>query len=129
MANKKQRQRRKPQAQAAQPDVTPEDNITRLVKNADGLLVPEDQVKEDCKHMEAAQRYTKEELGSIELECGDCDEPVVIHTMNFVVLTLDKMVEFKEHMKKMAALAEQQEKRKKSGLILPGDINPPRAPA
>ena len=127
MPNKKQRDRSG--AQPAQPNVKPEDNVTRLVKNKEGLLVAEDQVEEDCKHMEAAKRYTKEELGSLELECGDCDETVIVHTMNFVVLTLDKMVEFKEHMKKMAAYAEQQEKRKKSGLILPNDPQPPQRPA
>ncbi len=129
MTNKKRRDRDGPQATPAQAGKKPEDNITRLVKNEEGLLVPDDQVKEDCKHMEAAKRYTKEELGSVELECGDCDAPVILHTMNFVVLTLDKMVEFKEHMKTMAAYAEQQERRKKSGLILPNDPKPPQAPA
>ncbi len=130
MTNKKRRNRDKPQVQAAQPGVKPEDNVTRLVKNKDGLLVPSDQIEEECAHMEAAKRYTVETLGDVDLVCGDCDGDVTVHTMNFVVLSPEKMVELKEHLKKLAALAEQQAKRKKSGLILPGDVPPPgRNPA
>ncbi|KKN47947.1 hypothetical protein LCGC14_0657610, partial [marine sediment metagenome] len=57
MPNKKSRNKTNPpNPTAAESNVKPEDNITRLVKNKDGLLVPDDQVKEDCKHTEPAKR-------------------------------------------------------------------------
>ncbi|KKM97379.1 hypothetical protein LCGC14_1168740, partial [marine sediment metagenome] len=71
--------------------------------------------------------YTLKELGDLEMVCGDCDELVMIRTMNFVVLTEDKMVEFKENLAKMAAYAEQEAKRKKLGLIVPGQEGQPPA--
>ena len=117
MANKRRRMRDKPPA-----------NVVPMVKKA-GLIVPSigDKVEVDCKHVEVAKRYTKEELGDVELECGDCSEAVIIHTMNFVVLTPDKLVELKENLAKLAVLAAQQERRKKLGLVVPGQDGEPPA--
>lgn len=119
MANKKRRMRDKPP-----------DNVVPMKK---GLILPEAEAKKkaaeeaECGHTEAAKRYAKEELGDVNLMCDDCHKDVVIHTMNFVVLTPDKLDELKRHLEQLAHLAAQAETRKKLGLVVPGQDGQPRA--
>ena len=119
MANRKRRQRDKPPA-----------NVGPMVKGKKGLIIPEadaKQAEEECGHNEAAKRYAKEDLGDVNLMCDDCHKDVVVHTMNFVVLTPDKLNELKLHLEQLAHLAAQAEKRKKLGLVVPGQDGQPRA--
>ena len=126
MANKKRRMRDKPSV--AQPGVEPPDNVVELRPTKDGLLVPdgpEPEGEKDCRHEEAAKRYTLEELGDMPMICGDCEEDVMVHTMNFVVLSPEKLDDLKMQMQQIAEFQAKLEKRKKLGLVLPGDPQPP----
>jgi hypothetical protein len=80
--------------------------------------------EDDCKHAEAAKRYAEELMGDIGMTCGDCDEDIIIHTMNFVALKEEQLEELKIQMEALAEYQAKINKRKALGLVLPGDEEP-----
>lgn len=92
----------------------------KLVPNKDGLLVPEDSLPKGCVHAEVAQRIAQKPTMN-RYHCHDCDEKVNYVTFQYALMTDQAHQEFKEQLAKTQAEEQAKAKRKKIGLVLPGD--------
>ncbi len=86
----------------------------RMVKNKEGILVPEEAV-DRCLHIEVVKRIQPQLPQYV---CGDCTEKLKFVTLKWALMTNEEFKEFQiEQARRMAVAIRQQ----RTGLVTPGE--------
>ena len=97
------------------------DPTLRMALNEHGIAIPEEAVKE-CQHLDVLERYAKVAAEAIQYVCQDCKRKVMVKMLQAVVMLPEQLEEFERNMAAAQAASLSAMRRRKVGLVLPGEV-------
>lgn len=97
------------------------DPTLRMALTEHGVAIPEGAVKE-CQHLDVLERYAKVAAEAIQYVCQDCKSKVLVKILQAAVMLPEQLVEFERSMAAAQAMSLSAMRRKKVGLVLPGEM-------